>query len=229
MPDTNEMCSRVLERFLAASSGLCRLPVGNGVGFTCSLGRSRAGLLLCAGQEQLSYSHQPQGGGQHHTDPRKEGSTVLTAEWPIAGLIPLGVENVTPRSTKPLALQRQIPPPTLHWSIHEVGNPWVLLQQPHIFKPRLTSGTSKGSCQDMSPAFMFTCVHWGCSCCIWLGGLRAQDSLHRSEASRLCRVRAMGRFSLPFLILLWELAGILQSEAIIFLGRSEVIPNRSLE
>lgn len=108
MPDTDEMCSRVLERFLAASSGLCRLPVGNEAGFACSLGRSRAGLLLCAGQEQLSYSHQPQGGGQHHTDPRKEGSTVLTAEWPIAGLIPLGVENVTPRSTKPLALQRQL-------------------------------------------------------------------------------------------------------------------------
>lgn len=74
MSDTEEMPSRVLERFSAASSGLCRQPVGN------EAGRGRAGLLLYAGQEQLSHSQGPQEGGQHHTDPRKEGSTVLTAE-----------------------------------------------------------------------------------------------------------------------------------------------------
>lgn len=115
---------------------------------------------------------------------------MLTAEWPIAGLIPLGVENVTPRLTKPLALQRQ---PSTHRSLPQLSAGvfmrWGILGPSAAashFKPRLTSGTSKGSCQDMSPAFRFTCVHWGCSCCIWLGGLRAQDSLHRSEASRLC-------------------------------------------
>lgn len=39
----------------------------------------------------------------------------------------------------------------------------------------------------------------------------------------------MGRLEFLLLILLWELAGILQPEAIIFLGRSGVIPKLPLE
>lgn len=37
---------------------------------------------------------------------------MVAAEWPTAGLIPLGVENVTPRLTKSLTLQRQFSMPT---------------------------------------------------------------------------------------------------------------------
>lgn len=33
---------------------------------------------------------------------------MVAAEWPIAGLIPLGLENVTPRLTKSLALKKQL-------------------------------------------------------------------------------------------------------------------------
>lgn len=36
---------------------------------------------------------------------------MVAAEWPIAGLIPLEVENMTPRLTNTLALQRQLSTP----------------------------------------------------------------------------------------------------------------------
>lgn len=92
---------------------------------------------------------------------------MVAAWWPIAGWIPLGVENVTPGLTKSLGLKRQLSRPAdplpqlsigafMRW-----GNPWVLLQQAHIFKQRFAPGTSTRSCQDMSPAFRFTCVHPG--------------------------------------------------------------------
>lgn len=54
---------------------------------------------------------QDKSSSQIHTDPRKEASTVVAAWWPIAGWIPLGVENVTPRLTKSLGLKRQLSRP----------------------------------------------------------------------------------------------------------------------
>lgn len=108
MSNTDQDGSTESEHSSASSSGLCRLPVSSETPTLMNsmfLQEEQTGLLLYVWQEWSSYSHLPKEGGQHCSDYRvgTVDSRADSLPCPAPGV---GVENVAPRLTKLLALQR---------------------------------------------------------------------------------------------------------------------------